>query len=278
MVLTRSTISAARLLHRTLFYILRSPLRRMLSFLVLCRRHSQWNQVLRRQVGRQLAAADQCDGQPLPHRRRPPDEIRGRLSPDHLEDRTLSRISRRPFSSPCQTFWRTPCRQAYVDLQKRRCAARLHQLSIFAQDTWKATRTLTITYGLRWEYNARALLAEWHSSVHRKPGEQLRDHDAGAAGHAAMASAKRRFRPPARRRVAGAPESGLPGRRRNLLRPGILRRGGRRRRWPYAQQKIILQLAISAERRQCRSAALFHDAAGRVSRSRRPESRIAQNL
>ncbi len=26
--------------------------------------------------------------------------------------------------------------------------------SLFAEDTWKASRTLTITYGMRWEYNA----------------------------------------------------------------------------------------------------------------------------
>jgi hypothetical protein len=28
-----------------------------------------------------------------------------------------------------------------------------NNVSIFGQDTWKATRTLTLTYGLRWEYN-----------------------------------------------------------------------------------------------------------------------------
>ena len=39
--------------------------------------------------------------------------------------------------------------------------------SLFAQDTWKAARTLTVTYGLRWEYNRGPFFAERHSSVYR---------------------------------------------------------------------------------------------------------------
>jgi len=43
--------------------------------------------------------------------------------------------------------------QAYVVARNNDVQLAFTNVSIFAQDTWKVTRTLTITYGLRWEYN-----------------------------------------------------------------------------------------------------------------------------
>jgi hypothetical protein len=43
--------------------------------------------------------------------------------------------------------------QAFVISRNDDVQLAFTNVSVFAQDTWKATRTLTITYGLRWEYN-----------------------------------------------------------------------------------------------------------------------------
>jgi hypothetical protein len=43
--------------------------------------------------------------------------------------------------------------QAFVISRNDNVQLAFNNISLFAQDTWKATRVLTITYGLRWEYN-----------------------------------------------------------------------------------------------------------------------------
>ena len=44
--------------------------------------------------------------------------------------------------------------QAFIGSRSDNVQLVFQNISMFAQDAWKATRTLTITYGLRWEYNA----------------------------------------------------------------------------------------------------------------------------
>ena len=151
-------------------------------------------------------------------------------------------------------------------------------VSIFAQDTWKATRTLTVTYGLRWEYNAAPSSPNGTLPFTVNQVNNFATMTLAPQGTPLWHPQKDDF----------APRLGIAWQ----ARPNLVFRAGAgifydlgysnvsdgAGAWPYAQQKCIPNTVIPAERRRCRSAAFFHDTAGRVSRSRRSESRIAQNL
>ena len=119
--------------------------------------------------------------------------------------------------------------------------------SVFAQDTWQAMRTLTITYGLRWEYNGAP----------SSPNGTLPFTVTQVNNFATMALAppgtplwhpqKDDFAP--RLGVAWQPLPNLvvEGWRRDLLRPRILRRGERRERIPIFSVKDHFQHFFPAQ-------------------------------
>ena len=138
--------------------------------------------------------------------------------------------------------------------------------SIFAQDTWKLTRSLTVTYGLRWEYNAAPSSPERHSSVYGNPGRTIfATMTLAPQGTPLWHPQKDNF----------APRLGVAWQ----ARPNLVLRAGAgifydlgyadvadgSGTWPYAQQNVFNELDISAERRQCRAASFLHDSARRVS-------------
>ena len=95
--------------------------------------------------------------------------------------------------------------------------------SLFAQDTWKATRTLTITYGLRWEYNAAPSSPNGTLPFTVTQVNNLATMTLAPPGTPLWHPQKDDFAPRLGIAWQPLPEPGPQGRRRHLLRPRILR-------------------------------------------------------
>ena len=151
-------------------------------------------------------------------------------------------------------------------------------VSIFAQDTWKARRTLTITYGLRWEYNAAPSSPNGTLPSTVTQVNNLATMTVAPQGTKLWDAQKHDF----------APRLGIAWQ----VRPNLVFRAGAgifydlgyssvsdgSGAWPYAQQKVLSNKTFPLSAADEGATALFYVAAGLLSGSRRSESRIAQNL
>ena len=135
------------------------------------------------------------------------------------------------------------------------------------------TRTLTITYGLRWDYNG-AFLAQRHTSVHGGPDQQSEDYDTGAAGTPLWHAQKDDF----------APRLGIAWK----ARPNLVVRAGAGIFYDlgYSTSRMVRValwaakldseyfISVGAARRR----RPFYSTAGSVVGCGGPESRVAQDL